>query len=109
MGAMLPKPVESALIERHVSKFFRAGIAEMNGWRNNMEDAHLIHVSAEWGFFGVFDGHGGDQCSAFVADRMRQQLCTNGCPQDDAAVKKLCLGVDQEFLDTKQDSGTTGT
>jgi len=106
---MLPKPVESAVIERHVGKGFRVGVAEMNGWRNNMEDAHLIHMSDDWGFFGVFDGHGGDQCSAFVADRMRQRLRANGCPQDDAAVKKLCLGIDREFLDAKLDSGTTGT
>lgn len=106
---MLPKPVESAVIERHVGKGFRIGLAEMNGWRNNMEDAHLIHVAADWGMFGVFDGHGGDQCSKFVADRMHEQLSAKGCPQDDAALKKLCLGIDKEFLNTKQDSGTTGT
>lgn len=109
MGSMLPKPVESAVIERHVGKGFRVGLTEMNGWRNSMEDAHLIHIADDWAMFGVFDGHGGAQCSEFVADRMRKQLSTNGCPQDDAALKKLVLGIDKEFLDTKQDSGSTGT
>lgn len=74
-----------------------------------MEDAHVIHMSEDWAFFGVFDGHGGDQCSNFVADQISKRLITQGCPADDAAVKHLVFSVDQEFLDTKQDSGTTGT
>jgi len=106
---MLPKPVESAVIERHLAKNFRVGVAEVNGWRNNMEDAHLIHICSDWAFFAVYDGHGGDQCSAFVADKVRKHLASHGCPQDDAAFKKMVLGVDQEFLDTKQESGSTGT
>jgi len=109
MGAMLPKPVESAVIERQCAKAFRVATAEVNGWRNNMEDSHLVHMCDDWGFFGVFDGHGGDQCSAFVAERISQQLCLKGCPKNDAELKHLCLDVDKQFLDTGQDSGSTGT
>ena len=29
--------------------------------------------------------------------------------EDDAAMKRLCLNTDKEFLDSKQDSGSTGT
>lgn len=109
MGATLPKPVKSTVVERHECAAFRVGVAEMNGWRVSMEDAHLIHMKSDWGFFGVFDGHGGDKCSAYVAQRLREELETQGCPEDDAAIKDLILRVDQAFLDTEQPSGSTAT
>jgi len=33
----------------------------MQGWRKNMEDAHLceINIGNDIALFGVFDGHGG--------------------------------------------------
>lgn len=109
MGSILPKPVECTVIERHACKAFRVGVAEVNGWRNSMEDAHLIHLCDDWAFFGVFDGHGGDQCSKFVANNIHQDLRMHGCPKDDAALKRQMLSADKAFLDTKQDSGSTGT
>lgn len=109
MGGILEKPVETTVVERHGSPAFHVGIAEMNGYRSNMEDAHIIYMKEDWGFFGVFDGHGGDECSAFVAKLMRQKLDADGCPKDDAAVKKLILDVDQAFLDSEQSSGSTAT
>eukprot|EP00658_Telonema_sp_P-2_P020406 TRINITY_DN1806_c0_g1_i11.p1 TRINITY_DN1806_c0_g1~~TRINITY_DN1806_c0_g1_i11.p1 ORF type:complete len:503 (-),score=122.54 TRINITY_DN1806_c0_g1_i11:263-1771(-) len=109
MGACLPKAVESTVIERTVGEKFTVGVAEMNGWRSNMEDAHLIYMQKEWGYFGVFDGHGGDQCSKFVAPRMYEVLDTEGCPPDDAAVKDMVLRIDEEFLNTQQGSGSTAT
>lgn len=109
MGPCLPKAVECTVVERQTSCGFRVGVAEMNGWRNNMEDAHVIHIQKTWGFFGVFDGHGGDACSKYVAKRMYELLAQDGCPEDDAAVKKLMLGIDDEFLQLGQPSGSTGT
>lgn len=107
MGVTLPKAVDTTVVERHNSKGFRVGNAEMNGWRTNMEDSHLIMIREEWAFFGIFDGHGGAACSAWVAQRIREEIEKNGCPQDDAAAKELCLKVDQAWLDTEQASGTT--
>jgi len=107
MGSSLPKAVDSTVQEYHLHHGFRVGTAEVNGWRNAMEDAHLVHLQENWGFFGVFDGHGGSQCSAFVAKRLKEELIKDGCPSDDAAVKKLMLRVDQEFLDSNQASGST--
>mmetsp|Transcript_73468 Transcript_73468/g.212788 ORF Transcript_73468/g.212788 Transcript_73468/m.212788 type:complete len:532 (-) Transcript_73468:61-1656(-) len=109
MGQSLPKAVESIVVERHADRSFRVGLAEMNGWRSAMEDAHLAILRDTWGFFGVFDGHGGSQCSAFVAKRLTEELGTGPIPVDDAAVKDMMLKVDREFLDTKMDSGSTGT
>ena len=33
----------------------------MQGWRNTMEDSHIVDLNLGDGvsFFGVFDGHGG--------------------------------------------------
>jgi len=105
----LPKPVDSVLVERCGASSFQVGVAGMNGWRPSMEDAHVIHVRDTWGFFGVFDGHGGSECSEFLASRLQQELEAEGLPKDDAAVGAMMLGLDQEFLDLKQRSGSTGT
>lgn len=110
MGASLPRPVESVLVERHTGYGFRAAVAEMNGWRTNMEDSHVVHIRDDWAFFGVFDGHGGAACAAFVANRLPELLAEEGCPLDDAAVRSLCFRVDEEFLESSSPvGGSTGT
>jgi len=109
MGQGLPKAVESIVVERHAGKLFRMGLAEMNGWRPAMEDSHVAVMRDSWGFFGVFDGHGGSQCSAFVAQRLTEELSGGSLPVDDAAVKELMLRLDREFLNSKTPSGSTGT
>lgn len=105
----MPKAVESTVIERHSAKQFEIAVAEMNGWRGSMEDAHLVHTRDDYGVFGVFDGHGGGACSEFVAERLTAELEKNGCPKDDAAVKKIFLDTDKEFLDSDKPSGSTAT
>lgn len=111
MGNVLPKAVESIVVKRFSGESFRVGFAEMNGFRQSMEDAHVVYMKATWAFFGVFDGHGGAQCSAFVAKRFTEELASSPDkpPKDDAALKDLSLRLDKEFLDTGQSSGSTGT
>jgi len=84
-------------------------MAEMNGWRPKMEDAHIIHMADNGGFFGVFDGHGGDDCSRFITERMKEELVAKGLPANDEIMRELAFSLDQEFLDTMRPSGTTGT
>lgn len=108
MGQGLPKAVTSVVVKRCTGFAFRVGFAEMNGWRPSMEDAHVIHCQDTWGFFGVFDGHGGDQCSQFIARRLTEEL-QNGPPEDDASMTALALKLDKEFLELGQPSGSTGT
>lgn len=81
----------------------------MSGWRADMEDAHLVFMREDWGFFGVFDGHGGPGCSKFVAKRLGEELEKTGCPKDDVGVKKLVLSLDDEFLKAEDTSGSTAT
>lgn len=46
-------------------------LSSMQGWRASMEDAHThllpTRKDKRIGFFGVFDGHGGDQAAIFAA------------------------------------------
>lgn len=109
MGSMLAKPVLATVLERRSARGgFCVGLAEMNGWRKNMEDAHVIHMKPEWGFFGVFDGHGGDQCSAYVAKEFIQQLQEGGCPEDDDVLRQQIFRIDDNFLKSGKPSGSTG-
>jgi len=68
-----------------------------------------VHICGDWGFFGVFDGHGGDECAKFVAPRIERELKDRGCPQDDETVRQMMFNIDQEFLETDQESGSTAT
>lgn len=108
MGACLQKPVKSLVVKRRGGASFRVGFAEMNGWRNAMEDANVIFPMDDWGFFGVFDGHGGDQCSNHIARKLEDEL-EKGMPKDDAQMKEIALRLDQDFLDEALPSGSTGT
>ena len=54
-----------------------------------MEDAHVLHAQDTWGFLGIFDGHGGDQCSLFIARRFNDELAKTGMPESDKAVAEL--------------------
>jgi len=51
------------------SRYMRHGTCEMQGWRVNMEDAHLAvpELDEQTSLYGVFDGHGGRGVSRFVA------------------------------------------
>eukprot|EP00929_Paragymnodinium_shiwhaense_P097129 TRINITY_DN5889_c0_g1_i2.p1 TRINITY_DN5889_c0_g1~~TRINITY_DN5889_c0_g1_i2.p1 ORF type:complete len:479 (+),score=145.55 TRINITY_DN5889_c0_g1_i2:76-1512(+) len=110
MGAqMCPQAVEVAVIERNGNRNFEVATAEMNGFRGSMEDSHLVYFCDDWGFFGVFDGHGGSQSAAFVSKRLAEVLREKGCPKDDAAVKEIMFKVDQEIKDERIEDGTTAT
>merc|ERR1719277_2336163 len=107
----MPKAVTSVVVKRWGSTPlpFRIGLAEMTGWRPSMEDAHVVVMQDSWGFFGVLDGHGGSQCSAYIASRLTEELERDGKPPNDEAVTALALKLDKEYLDLNQPSGSTGT
>lgn len=108
MGQALPKAVTSVVSKRFSGPCFRAGLAEMNGWRASMEDSHVVVMRNREAFFCICDGHGGDECSRFIARRLREEL-DSGFPEDDAAVTELALRLDRDFLATEQQSGSTST
>jgi serine/threonine protein phosphatase PrpC len=108
MGQALPKAVTSVVTKRFNGPCFRAGLAEMNGWRASMEDSHVVVMQDREAFFCICDGHGGDECSRFIAKRLTEEL-ESGFPEDDEAVTELALRLDRDFLATEQQSGSTST
>lgn len=113
MGIALPKPVLTHIQEKDGNEIFRCGSSCVNGYRDSMEDAHITYLEKNWGFFGVFDGHINDQCSTHLEGAWRQALdkekSKNNIPMTDEYMKDLALRIDQEWLDSDRDGGSTGT
>ena len=108
MGVILPKPVTSKVVERSGSTHVFAGVCSVNGYRTTMEDSHAM-VLGDRMFFGVFDGHSGDKCSAFVAEHLPGRILGVPSPISDATYEKICLDLDEEFLAADGSGGTTAT
>mmetsp|Transcript_10982 Transcript_10982/g.20715 ORF Transcript_10982/g.20715 Transcript_10982/m.20715 type:complete len:386 (+) Transcript_10982:276-1433(+) len=74
MGAYMSAPITDKHGEEGENSFFEYGVSSMQGWRIDMEDAHLACVDAEvsnlTGIYGVFDGHGGREVAKFCANHM---------------------------------------
>ncbi|EDR27053.1 protein phosphatase 2C, putative [Entamoeba dispar SAW760] len=73
MGSLLSVPVTEQQSGETKGDFLDCGYTSMQGWRRTMEDAHIVDVefTCENGkkasFFGVFDGHGGDQVAEYCS------------------------------------------
>ncbi len=53
-------------------------VSSMQGWRLNMEDAHICTVDKYTGnIFGVFDGHGGVEVAHFVSKHFESEFKDN--------------------------------
>lgn len=76
MGAYLSQPVTDKEGEEKENADFKYGVCAMQGWRTEMEDAHLaaLDVDGHSSVFGVFDGHGGREVAKFVALYLTQEL-----------------------------------
>lgn len=109
MGGMLTKPVMSAVNESYGNPIFRVGSSCVNGYRESMEDAHLVFMKPHWGFFGVFDGHVNGECSQYVAEEFEALLQTLTPPVSDERLKEIALAIDKKFIDAKRTGGSTGT
>lgn len=64
MGAFLDKPKTDKFQECGEGNGLRYGVASMQGWRVEMEDAHMAKTNLggalkDWSYFAVFDGHAG--------------------------------------------------
>lgn len=82
--------------------------AEMRGRRSNMEDAHVIFFGLdapnepprEACMFGVFDGHGGDECARFCAQNLCKEVYNHSMFQDDpvSALEDSFVALDNQYL-----------
>jgi protein phosphatase 1G len=78
MGAYLTTPCTVKDSIDGADERFGFGVSEMQGWRKNMEDAHVSQLklpgAPDVALFGVFDGHGGKEVSQFCAKYMPQLI-----------------------------------
>ena len=109
MGAVLPKPITTKVIDRCGNSAVNAAVVSVNGYRNSMEDAHVMHIFEDRMLFGVFDGHSNDRCSNFIADNITPRVQKLTLPASDAMLEKMCLDLDEQFLEDYGEGGTTGT
>jgi protein phosphatase 1G len=83
MGAYLDVPITEKHTTEGGNEYVRHGASEMQGWRKNMEDAHItVPTLAKDGqnnvaFYAVFDGHGGEQVAKFAERHMPNIMLNN--------------------------------
>lgn len=109
MGLPLPKPVMTEFREHYGNSIFRCGSSCVNGYRDSMEDAHIAHLKKDWGFFGVFDGHVNDQCSLYLSEAWEKALQNITVPVSDERLAQMALEIDQEWMNSGREGGSTGT
>lgn len=110
MGAYLSEPKTEKESESHENEYFRCGASQMQGWRTKQEDAHILdvkygkryasaHSCFNSGLFGVFDGHGGPDVSAFAATRLVENYSAMGINADskDEEFQQVILNLDQDI------------
>ncbi|CAD6193896.1 unnamed protein product [Caenorhabditis auriculariae] len=81
MGAFLDKPKTVKTNTDGQGNGLKYAMSSMQGWRVDMEDAHVVEVSMadrepykEWSFFAVFDGHAGSLAADDAAQNILQTL-----------------------------------
>ena len=76
MGIYLSEPKKEKHTDLGQNGKFEFAASSMQGWRMNMEDAHIaqLDIDNDTHIFGVFDGHGGKEVAIFVAKHFIQEL-----------------------------------
>lgn len=109
MGDTLSKPVT----EKHTSTFetsmLRVGCCGMQGWRKNMEDAHIAQLNLggqkNRAIFGVFDGHNGHMIAKHCGNNIVDVLVSQkefASGDYSAAYTKTFLDIDQTLYHTPE-------
>lgn len=105
MGATLSEPVKDKEVEEHEDENYDVGAVAMQGWRTEMEDAHVaksgLRDDPDAGVFAVFDGHCGSEVSRFAARYLPGQLeRTQGWEEGDVkrGLRDTFLRLDQALL-----------
>ena len=73
MNDLLEHPNTWKVTARGEGCGIRFGVSAMQGWRREMRDAHVCNTNfsfANWGFFGVFDGHFGPKVAQYCSQNL---------------------------------------
>ena len=99
MGAFLEKPKTEKVTVSGEATGLRYGVSAMQGWRMEMEDAHVCETNftlKEHSFFGVFDGHAGakvaNYCSKNLLDSIVGKLDQDKTPSSEELKKAIHTG-----------------
>lgn len=112
MGAFLEKPKTEKFNESGMGNGIRYGLASMQGWRMEMEDAHSAvtglpgHLS-EWSYFAVFDGHAGHSVSTRCAEELLGAIVDTDDfkklqPETAPTLEEIQKGIREGFLNLDQ-------
>mmetsp|Transcript_11717 Transcript_11717/g.23847 ORF Transcript_11717/g.23847 Transcript_11717/m.23847 type:complete len:416 (-) Transcript_11717:3064-4311(-) len=78
MGLYLSTPNIRKESEDGDGRMLRYGVSEMQGWRLEMEDAHVAVLGLmgddKSGLFAVFDGHGGAEVARFSRNHIQDEI-----------------------------------
>ncbi len=105
MGAFLEKPLTDKTTLTGEGFGIKYGVSAMQGWRMEMEDAHVCNTKfclKDHGFFGVFDGHAGPKvsqyCSEHLLDSVLESITSDPKYKDGASTQLLEKGIRSGFL-----------
>ncbi len=76
MGPYLTTPKKDKESFDKENTRLKYGVTGMQGWRNTMEDSHIaeLDIADNVSFFGVYDGHGGNEVADFVREHLVDEL-----------------------------------
>jgi len=102
MGHILSHPVTSKNVQRVGDARGRIAVAEMQGYRTNMEDAHTIQMKLskhdDVTYIGMFDGHNGTAAAEWMAEHMPARLDALADPCEHAALTACVEQADADFM-----------
>lgn len=111
---LLPYPITNKRIYKLGNDNLKIGMACMQGWRNNMEDAHVASMSLknhDASLFAIFDGHGGPKTALYMSEHILEKFEALTDVFDEKQVSAMCLELDKQYLDACTDKkeliGTT--
>ncbi|KAI9155967.1 Protein phosphatase 2C 2 [Blastocladiella emersonii ATCC 22665] len=111
MGQTLSEPIKDKHSSAGSSARFVWGASAMQGWRISMEDAHTTLTDLApptsagndaplFGFFAVFDGHGGSTVAKYAGDRLHTVIAEQNSYETQEfrfALKRGFLDLDHEM------------
>ncbi|KAJ7587357.1 protein phosphatase 2C 2 [Mycena floridula] len=106
MGNYLSAPETDKACTTAQNSRFHCMVVSMQGWRINMEDAHIMNLDIDPtdspnSFFAVFDGHSGQWVAQYAAEHMSKMLVEQTEYQQQKypeALKSVFLAIDEELL-----------
>lgn len=103
MGAFLEKPKTDKTTDKGKGCGIAYGVSAMQGWRMEMEDAHVCKTNftlKDWSFFGVFDGHAGPKVSQYCARHLLDCILESidHDPGKETSIEAVQEGIRKGFL-----------